>query len=111
MTEKNAVDPTVLALMAKTNADNIQFGRLSEDDRLGLRAMMLQMDAMSARIRKTLGEDSQSAASALASPGATSVAEVTPMSSPREKLQTIHPVTEPTPPSTIEHGDGSMDLD
>ncbi|KAK0389472.1 hypothetical protein NLU13_3047 [Sarocladium strictum] len=107
----NAVDPNVLALMAKTNADNIEFGKLSEDDRLGLRTMMLQMDAISARIRQTLGEDSKSAASALASPGATSVAEVTPMSSPREKMQTILPINEPTPPPTIEQGDGSMELD
>jgi hypothetical protein len=101
----------MLALMAKTNADNIELGKLSDDDRLGLRAMMMQMDAISARIRKVLGEDSNSAASALASPGATSVAEVTPMSSPREKLRAMPPVTEPTPPSTSEHADGAMDLD
>lgn len=97
--------------MAKTNADNIEMGKLTDDDRLGLRAMMLQMDAISARIRKTLGEDSASAASALASPGATSIAEDTPVSSPRDKLQAVAPITEPTPPSTIGQGEGAMDLD
>lgn len=97
--------------MAKTNADNVELGKLTDDDRIGLRTMMLQMDAISARIRKTLGEDSNSAASALASPGATSIAEVTPISSPREKMQTMAPVTEPTPPSTVGQGEGAMDLD
>lgn len=85
--------------MAKANADNIAAGRLTDEDRLGLRALLTQMDAMSTRVRHLLGEDAPCPRVAAAPLGQGKLVTAPP------------PVTEPTPPSTIDHAEGAMDLD
>lgn len=99
--------------MAKTNAHNVELGKMTHEDKVGLRAVLAQMDAMSSRIRIALGEDNgYPAVSALASPGATSIAEPSPLSSPRTKVEHgMEPMTEPTPPSTVGQAEGPMDLE
>ncbi|KAF4984024.1 hypothetical protein FZEAL_682 [Fusarium zealandicum] len=109
----DAADPSVLALMAKTDAGNIATGNLTGGDKLSLRALLSQMDAMGARIRQLLGEPSSVTAAMLdqdvipniLSPGDSAMAE------PLDKVTALPPVTEPTPPSTIDHAEGAMELD
>ncbi|CAJ0553906.1 Ff.00g124180.m01.CDS01 [Fusarium sp. VM40] len=110
----NAADPSVLSLMAKTDAANVATGHLTDNDKHSLRALLTQMDAMGARIRHLLGEPTsataiatmldQDAIPSILSPQDSAIAE------PLDKV-TAPPVTEPTPPSTIDHAEGSMDLD
>ncbi|EQK97697.1 histone deacetylase Rpd3S complex subunit [Ophiocordyceps sinensis CO18] len=105
----SAADDNVLSLMAKSNADNVAVGQLTQDDRQGLRAMLAQIDAMGARIRQVLGEDKPEMA-------AVSADARTPVSEPpgvneSTKLEPNAPVAEPTPPSTVDHAEGSMELD
>lgn len=98
--------------MAQASADNIASGNLSETDKIGLRTILAQMDTMSARIRQALGEDSQAPATpALAIQGSTPVSQAAGEEETPAKIEPIAPVTEPTPPSTIDQAEGSMDLD
>lgn len=111
---QNAADPSVLSLMAKTDAANVATGHLTDNDKHSLRALLTQMDAMGARIRHLLGEPTsataiatmldQDAIPSILSPQDSAIAE------PLDKVA-APPVTEPTPPSTIDHAEGSMDLD
>jgi hypothetical protein len=94
--------------MAKNSANNIATGLLTDGDKVGLRALLAQMDAMSARIRDVLGEaprmlERDNEMSNILSPEE-SVIDTTGKMTPT-------PVTEPTPPSTFDHAEGSMDLD
>lgn len=104
-------------MMARGSADNIASGNLSDDDKLGLRAMLAQMDAMSGRIRNLLGEKPPSPTTTPTPiPGAaTPPAEPSSASPERrkkeEEQETTVLVTEPTPPSTVDHGEGAMELD
>ncbi|KAK2935904.1 Zinc finger, PHD-type [Fusarium oxysporum f. sp. vasinfectum] len=107
-------DASVLSLMAKADASNLSTGHLTESDKLSLRVLLNQMDSMGARIRHLLGEpepvgisatmQDQDVIPSILSPQDSAIAE------PLDKV-TAHPVTEPTPPSTIDHAEGSMDLD
>jgi hypothetical protein len=108
-----SADDNVLALMARTSADNLAAETLTDNDRLGLRTMLAQMDAMSAKIRYLLGEDILPS-----SPPDLIIQGTTPISEPPgdmdgpEKVEQLAPLTEPTPPSTFDQADeGSMDLD
>lgn len=113
-----AADQNVLSLMARTNADNIALNQLSDTDRLGLRATLTQMEAMSTRIRRVLGEEGRAAAPC--TPPLTAIkAEVSSPVTESNGISDLHHgkmdrlplVTEPTPPLTVDHGEGSMDLD
>ncbi|KLP09898.1 uncharacterized protein Y057_6389 [Fusarium fujikuroi] len=107
-------DAGVLSLMAKADASNLSTGHLTESDKLSLRVLLNQMDSMGARIRHLLGEpepvnisatmQDQDVIPSILSPQDSAITE------PLDKVMT-HPVTEPTPPSTIDHAEGSMDLD
>ncbi|PCD37821.1 hypothetical protein AU210_006317 [Fusarium oxysporum f. sp. radicis-cucumerinum] len=107
-------DASVLSLMAKADASNLSTGHLTESDKFSLRVLLNQMDSMGARIRHLLGEpepvgisatmQDQDVIPSILSPQDSAIAE------PLDKV-TAHPVTEPTPPSTIDHAEGSMDLD
>lgn len=109
---QSAADQSVLSLMAKGNADNIASGQLTRDDKQSLRATLAQMEAMSARIREVLGDDKPSPETpAMTADAHTPVSESSDINEPSEKLESIAPVTEPTPPSTVDHAEGSMDLD
>jgi hypothetical protein len=108
-----SADDNVLALMARASADNLAAETLTDNDRLGLRTMLAQMDAMSAKIRYLLGEDTLPS-----SPPDLIIQGTTPISEPAgdmdgpEKVEQLAPLTEPTPPSTFDQADeGSMDLD
>ena len=98
--------------MTKTDASNISTGHLTDNDKLSLRALLTQMDAMGSRIRQLLGEPDGVSASMLKedvipsilSPQDSAIAE------PLDKVTAL-PVTEPTPPSTIDHAEGAMELD
>ncbi|GJC80673.1 hypothetical protein ColLi_03511 [Colletotrichum liriopes] len=48
-------DPAMLSLMARGSAENFASGEVNAADKQSLRAMLAQMDAMSARIRSLLG--------------------------------------------------------
>ncbi|KAG8419990.1 hypothetical protein J3458_004809 [Metarhizium acridum] len=110
-----AADDSMLALMAKGNADNFASGQLTAGDRLGLRAMLAQMDAVSTRIRQLLVEDSSTRAPqpVIKAEASSPVTEsTTGLNDPRaQKMDPCMPVSEPTPPSTVDHGEGTMDLD
>lgn len=103
--------------MAKANADNIAAGRLTDEDRLGLRALLTQMNAMSTRVRQLLGEDAPCPGVAAAPLGQGSALDIlspenSAIAHQDDKLITAPPpVTEPTPPSTIDHAEGAMELD
>jgi len=97
--------------MARSNADNIAAGNLTENDKIGLRAMMAQMDAMTARIRQVLGEDKQISSMPTPDAGATSPPAEHNHIRPRKEEEPHTRITEPTPPLTVDHADGSMELD
>lgn len=108
----DAADPNVLALMTKTDAGNIATGDLTDGDKLSLRVLLAQMDAMGSRIRHLLGEpdtttmlDQEHEIPSILSPQDSAIAE------PLDKVAVPPPVTEPTPPSTIDHAEGAMELD
>lgn len=112
---QSVADDNMLSLMARGNADSIASGQLTAGDRLGLRAVLAQMDAMSSRIRQVLAEDTstpppQPIKAEVSSPV---TKESTPgFDDPRaDKVDLSVLVTEPTPPSTVDHGEGAMDLD
>ncbi|WXC62425.1 hypothetical protein SNK03_008275 [Fusarium graminearum] len=108
----DAADPSVLSLMTKTDASNVSTGHLTDNDKRSLRALLAQVDSVGSRIRQLLGEpDGVSAAllnedviPSILSPQDSAIAE------PLDKVTAL-PVTEPTPPSTFDHTEGSMDLD
>ncbi len=121
-------DENVLRLMARGNADNIALGQLADNDKLSLRAMLAQMDAMTSRIRQVLGDDkppTQQCVSSMPTPDPTAmtpppaddsrgVLRSSPIVPKKEEdtapaMTTMAALREPTPPLTI---DGStMDLD
>ncbi|KAH7329186.1 hypothetical protein B0I35DRAFT_38276 [Stachybotrys elegans] len=113
------VDPGVLSLMAKANATNLATGILTDSDRLGLRVMLLQMDAMSSRIRFLLGDEQKAPTSPdMIIQGTTPISEPAGDAEGLEKVEpmVLPPATEPTPPSTIDQAEvdiaeSSMDLD
>ncbi|TQV94585.1 Zinc finger domain-containing protein, PHD-finger [Cordyceps javanica] len=128
----SSADENVLSLMARGNADNIALGQLTNGDKLSLRAMLAQMDAMSSRIREVLGDTkpSQQHVSSMPTPDPTAATpppslpppadDAVPSSSPiapkKEEdtaaiMASLATLSEPTPPLTIENADGSMDLD
>lgn len=111
---QTAADDSMLALMAKSNADNLASGQLTAGDRLGLRAMLAQMDAVGTRIRQLLAEDSSTPAPQPIKAEASSpvIASTTGLNDTHaQKMDHCMPVSEPTPPSTVDHGEGTMDLD
>lgn len=99
--------------MARSNADNIAAGQLTDHDKIGLRAMLAQMDAMSSRIRQVLGEDKHISSMPTPDAGATSPpAEHDHHIQPKKEEEEPHThIAEPTPPLTVDHADGSMELD
>jgi hypothetical protein len=108
----NAADDNVLALMAKANADNFTPETMTDSDKLGLRTMLAQMDAMSSKIRFLLGGDlPPSSPPDMISPGATPVSELPGEMDMPEKVEQLAPVNEPTPPSIFDHPEASMDID
>ena len=104
--------------MAQANADNLATPAALQDlDKQGLRAMLAQMDAMRSRIRSMLGEDTQMSTTTAVT---TSIEnkENTSISTPESVYIPPHkvdnptdPVTEPTPPSTVDQAEGAMELD
>lgn len=126
-------DESVLSLMARGNADNFALGQLTDNDRLSLRAMLAQMDAMSSRIRQVLGDTKHVSSMPTPDPTAatpppslplvdtrpskcaadTGVMSSSPIAPKKEEdaVSTMATLPEPTPPLTIENGEGSMDLD
>ncbi|KEY74154.1 hypothetical protein S7711_00314 [Stachybotrys chartarum IBT 7711] len=106
------VDHNVLSLMARANADNIASGNLTESDRLGLRSLLVQMDAMSSKIRFLLGDDVRSPSPPdMIVQGTTPISEPPGEPEPLDKADAMPPVTEPTPPSTTDQAEGPMELD
>ncbi|KAM3454477.1 hypothetical protein MY3296_002934 [Beauveria thailandica] len=126
----SSADENMLHLMARGNADNFALGQLTDSDKLSLRAMLAQMDAMSSRIRQVLGDTKpppQQHISSMPTPDHTAAATppapppdhnhaMAPRSSspiaPKEEedtaMTTMAMLSEPTPPLTVE---GNMDLD
>lgn len=127
----SSADENVLHLMARGNADNFALGQLTDSDKLSLRAMLAQMDAMSSRIRQVLGDTKPTpqhissmptpdptAAATPPAPSADHHHAIAPRSSspiaPKEEedtataMTTMAMLSEPTPPLTVE---GNMDLD
>ncbi|RFU81772.1 zinc finger domain-containing, phd-finger [Trichoderma arundinaceum] len=109
----SAADDNVLALMARGNADNIASGHLIQEDRMSLRAMLAQMDAMGDRIRHLLGDEAPPTALIHKAIDRDSppITDASGVDTFPEKTEPTAPVTEPTPPSTVDHGEGNMELD
>ncbi|KAG6004233.1 hypothetical protein E4U21_001291 [Claviceps maximensis] len=112
-----AADQNVLSLMAQSNAENIALNQVTNTDRLGLRAMLAQMEAMSTRIRQVLGEEETvtprtPALTAIKAEVSSPVTESTAVGDVQhDKTDSLPPVTEPTPPSTIDIAECHMELD
>jgi hypothetical protein len=106
-------DDNVLALMAKANADNIASGHLAQEDKMGLRAMLAQMNAMGDRIRHLLGDEAPPPTSVThkTNDRGSPVTDTSDVDTFPEKTEPLAPVTEPTPPSTVDHGEVTMELD
>lgn len=106
-------DDNVLALMAKANADNIASGHLVQEDKMGLRAMLAQMNAMGDRIRHLLGDEAPPPTSVAhkTNDRGSPVTDTSDVDTFPEKTEPLAPVTEPTPPSTVDHGEVTMELD
>lgn len=103
LTPQTSADPSILSLIAKGNADSIARDRLAETDRQSLRALLAQMEAMSASIRTILGGEEEPAADR---------SHLTRNDSKDMDVMDTDPlVTEPTPPSTIDHAEGVIDYD
>lgn len=107
-------DENILALLAQTSAESIISGELADTDKQGLRLLLAQMDAMSSRIRQVLAEDIKPPCTS--QPGSPASRQTTPAfnklgQAQDEKLEASEPVTEPTPPSTVDQAEGSMDVD
>jgi hypothetical protein len=105
---QTSADPAVIALIAKGNAYSIARDQLAETDRQSLRALLAQMETMSASIRNILGDQNQPKTEPGLLPRASSLpSDVTDV----DKMDTDPLVTEPTPPSTIDHAESTMDFD
>ncbi|KAI5465776.1 hypothetical protein BGZ63DRAFT_349263 [Mariannaea sp. PMI_226] len=107
-------DPNVVTLMAKNSADNFATGSLTDNDKIGLRALLAQMDAMSARVREILGEAPPSTITAAMFERGTELPNIlSPEESVIEATGKMTPtsVREPTSPATADHLEGPMDLD
>ncbi|KAH6610347.1 hypothetical protein Trco_000367 [Trichoderma cornu-damae] len=108
----SAADDNVLALMARGNADNIASGHLIQQDKMSLRAMLAQMNAMGDRIRHLLGDEAPPPAALNdKADRASPITDTSGVDTFPGKTESIAPVTEPTPPSTVDHGEGTMELD
>ena len=101
-----STDKGMLSIMAKANAATLAPAALTDEDKLGLRATLAQMDAMGAHIRHLLGEDAKNAVPSDPVPQAEDDLPLPPV----VKEAPAAPVTEPTPPSTVDH-EGYMELD
>lgn len=100
---QTSADQSIISLIAQGNADSIARKRLAETDRQSLRALLAQMDAVSANIRSILSDQEQLATDRDHSTGSSS--------KDADAMDTDPLVTEPTPPSTIDHAEGAMDFD
>lgn len=106
---KASAEPNVISLIAQGDADNIARDHLADQDKVSLRALLAQLETMSGRIRAALGDEAP-----LALPE-TLRGQVPPSSTANskgsvDKMDSEPLVTEPTPPSTIDH-EGVMDFD
>jgi hypothetical protein len=105
-----SAEPNVISLIAQGNADNISRSNLIGSDEISLRALLAQMETMSSSIRQLLGEKACSPAHvALLNREAASSFEDSKSSTIKMDVEQL--VTEPTPPSTIDHVDAAMDYD
>ena len=108
-TTKASAEPNVISLIAQGDADNIARDQLATRDKVSLRALLAQMEAMSGKIRETLGEEAETTLpSAFGGQGPPST--IADSKGTVDKMDPEPPVTEPTPPSTIDH-EGAMDFD
>lgn len=107
-----AAEPNVVKMMAQASSDHIVTGDLNDYDRHGLRTMLAQMETMGARIRQVLGEDAHAPSTqALALQGSTPVSQIAGEEETAGKLETLAPMTEPTPPLTNDQAEGPMDVE
>ncbi|KOS17170.1 Uncharacterized protein ESCO_006076 [Escovopsis weberi] len=122
-----AADDNVLSLMARGNAEKWANSQLSSIDKVSLRTLLIQMDTMGERIRDLLGDEAPAPLRASSSAPKPAVVAGTPETegamgddmhhgedngpSRAGKSESSLPVTEPTPPSTVDHGEGTMELD
>jgi hypothetical protein len=104
--QKDAADPSVLSLMAKTDASNIITGYLTDTDKLGLRTLLAQINLTEGRIRHLLGEP-------ISVPATTVDKDVIPgIASPKDSAIAEPLVQATSPSSTIEDSEGGdMELD
>ncbi|RDA87686.1 hypothetical protein CP532_3819 [Ophiocordyceps camponoti-leonardi (nom. inval.)] len=107
----SVADDNVVSLMAKTNADNVAKGRLSASDKKGLGALLAQMEAMGQKIRSMLDEGEEKPCSASAGGGGGGGGGRGREGAGDGIVPLPQPLAEPTPPSTVDHAEGSMDLE
>lgn len=108
MTIQSEADSSVLSSIAEADAVNIANKQLQHKDKTSLRTLLAHMERMGSQIRALLCED--------ATPTLPSLPDQHRSTShneddfPETKIEHDSLVTEPTPPSTIDH-EGGMDLD
>lgn len=105
---QSSAEPAVISLIAKGDAGNVARNQLADHDRVSLRALLAQMETMSDRIRGVLGDGFSGASESLGTQRAPST--IADSKASVDKVDSDALVTEPTPPSTIDH-DGAMDFD
>lgn len=92
-----------MSLIAQGNAESIARDQLADTDKQSLRALLAQMDVMSSNIRNILGEQHK--------PTPERGAFIKEDGNDTDKMDVEPLVTEPTPPSTIDHAESAMDFD
>lgn len=102
-----SASPDIIALIARGDATNIARDTLANHDRVSLMALLEEVDSMGGRIRELLRKDSEAQAKPDTREPSTTAQEKT---NSAEKMDMEPLVTEPTPPSTIDH-EGAMDFE
>merc|ERR1712000_436488 len=100
-------DSSVLSSIADADAVNIANKELQHKDKASLRALLAHMERMGSQIQAMLGEDATPTLPSLPDQSR-SMSHDKDEEFPEMKHDSL--VTEPTPPSTIDH-EGGMDLD
>ena len=109
-TVKASADPNVISLIAQGDADNIARDHLAGQDKVSLRALLAQLETMSGRIRGVLGDEALPSLPATLGGQGPPPSTIADSKGSVDKMDSEPLVTEPTPPSTIDH-EGAMDFD
>lgn len=103
----SSASPDMIALIARGDATNIARDTLANQDKVSLMALLEEVESMGGRIRELLGKNSETEPEPSNEDPSATTQEKTDSA---DKMETEPLVTEPTPPSTIDH-EGAMDFE